>query len=228
MKQADREDYIQRYESRLKTYGRDPQTLGWGTNPRQNIRFGVLAGAALTCRDSSVLDVGCGFADLYDYLKSNGWQGTYTGVDIVPGLIQLAKARHPDLSLLVADITGDDATIETHDYVIASGTMNAVLPSGENDRHTWEMLQAMFTLANKAVCVDFMSTLVDYTKEGAWHTDPALAINYAKRLTTSFSLQHDYLRYEFALFLNKNDNVSNRGVFSTHEERITDRQGVTN
>jgi len=220
MKDVDKKNYVERYEGRLKEFGYDPQTLGWGKVARQDIRFAVLAQEALKNETSSVLDIGCGFADLYDFLLINGWKGKYTGVDIVPGLVNAAKKRHPSIQLLIADINDQECGIETHDYVISSGMLNATLPSGENEAHIQKMLHSMFALAKTAVSVDFLSALVDFKKEGAWHTDPAKALNYGFALTKNVSVRHDYLRFEFALFLNKNNAVSQRKVFETFEEKL--------
>ena len=59
----------------------------------------MLAETALAHSDSTVLDVGCGFADLYGFLKERGWCGRYTGIDIVPGLLSTARERNPEFDL---------------------------------------------------------------------------------------------------------------------------------
>ena len=104
MEDADRQDYIARYEGRLKRFGYSPESLGWGRHGRQEVRFSVLAEYAMRNRTASVLDVGCGFADLYDFLRARGWTGLYTGLDIVPGLLEEAHRRNPLLDLREADI----------------------------------------------------------------------------------------------------------------------------
>ena len=88
-------------------------------------------------------------------LKLNNWKGKYTGVDIVPGLINEAKKRNPEVDILNGDITNKDFKVDKHDFVIASGVMNESLTSGENTVHIKSMLENMFRLANKMVCIDF-------------------------------------------------------------------------
>lgn len=220
MKNIDVQDFIQRYETRLQQYGYDPQTLGWGKKGRQEVRFSVLAEEALTMPTCSILDVGCGFADLYDFLSNMGWKGTYTGVDIVPGLLRVARERRPSVDVRLVDITSESQRLERYDYVIGSGVMNAKLPSGENPLQTQRLLQAMFELANKAVCVDFMTTLVDFKNEAGWHTDPAWAISEAMKLSNKFKVRHDYMPFEFALFIYKDTGISHRNVFNSYEDQI--------
>jgi SAM-dependent methyltransferase len=217
MNERDRAEYIQRYEARLAEFGYSPETLGWGKQGRQEVRFTVLAEYALRRPDSSVLDVGCGFADLYDFLRARGWHGRYTGIDLVPGLLAVARERHPGLDLREMDITAVEHGLEPHDFVIASGVFNARLSAGDNPAHIQRALAAMLGLAREAVCVDFMSTYVDFQKPGAWHTDPCWAYTAARALSRRIVLRSDYMPYEFALFLFRDDSVSERRVFRAFE-----------
>jgi len=217
VRSEDRLDYIERYEKRLKEFGYSPAALGWGVHGRQEIRFQVLAEAALAAPESSVLDVGCGFADLYDFLTDHGWKGQYTGIDIVPGLLRIARERRPGLDVREADITDEGASIGEYDFVISSGTFNAALPSGDNASHIETALRRMFSHARKAVCVDFLSSYVDFQKPGAHHTDPAWALATCKRLTRRVALRHDYMPYEFSVFLLRDDRISERNVFQEFE-----------
>ena len=61
--------YIERYNQRLDKFGYSPESLGWGGGKeRQFVRFKALTEIGVEKHDS-LLDVGCGFADLYEYLK---------------------------------------------------------------------------------------------------------------------------------------------------------------
>lgn len=218
MEEEDRRDYIERYEERLRRFGYSPETLGWGKQGRQEIRFGVLAQPILESLSSSVLDVGCGFADLYDYLLAHGWEGRYCGIDIVPGLLQVARQRHPELDLREADITASDVHLGAYDFVVATGMFNARLKVGDNLKHIEHALLTMCRIAKAAVCVDFMSTYVDYQHPEGWHTDPAWALALGKKLSRRVMLRHDYMPYEFALIIYSEDTISPRNVFNAAEK----------
>jgi SAM-dependent methyltransferase len=201
----------------LRQFGYSPKTLGWGKEGRQEVRFSVLTRPILEFPSSSVLDVGCGFADLYDYLVAHGWQGHYYGIDIVPGLLQTARERHPNLDLREVDITGSDLPLETYDFLVASGVFNTKLKVGNNLNHTESALQNMFYLSRVAVCVDFMSTYVDFQCPDGWYTDPAWAFAFATKLTRRVVLRHDYMPFEFALILYRDDSISDSNVFKAIE-----------
>jgi len=211
MNAKDIDNYIQRYTGRYEQYGYSPETLGWGRNGRQDVRFSVLGELAIRDGNASVLDVGCGFGDLYAFLKSRGWNGQYTGIDLVPVLVEKAKEIYPGISVFQNDI--GDAAVEAADYVIASGIFNAQLDNEPNDTHIEQSLRRMFGLCNKAICVDFLSTYVDFRKDGSWHTDPAWALQRAKEMSKRVVLRHDYMPYEFALIVVREDGISPLNTF---------------
>lgn len=218
MNELDRKSYRDRYERRLKEHGYSPQTLGWGQHSRQEIRFGVLAEQVLENPTCSVLDVGCGFADLHDYLSARGWRGHYTGIDIVPGLLEIARDRHPELDLREIDITEDDIDLNVYDFVIASGVFNSKLTVGDNRDHIWSALVSMARHGRRAVCVDFLSSYVDFIKPGAWHTDPCWVFDRAKQISRRVLLRHDYMPYEFALFIYLDQRISHRNTFEAFDK----------
>ena len=223
MRDEDRMDFIRRYEKRLKETGYSPETLGWGTDGRQEVRFSVLADFALRDAGSSVLDVGCGFGDLYDFLTLNGWRGRYTGIDIVPGLLEVARERHPGIDVREVDITDPTVPFDEYDFAISSGAFNAALPSGMNEAHVEAALKRMMQLSRQATCVDFLSSYVDFQKPGAHHTDPCWAFALAMRITRRVILRDDYMPYEFSMFLFRDDSISDRRVFRSFERQIAKR-----
>ena len=204
MDRADRAAYVERYEQRLAEHGHSPATLGWGKPGREHVRFQVMADVVQEVGATSVLDVGCGFADLYDHLIQQGWVGRYSGIDIVPGLLAEARARHPTLDLQEADIAAYE-TAGTFDVVVASGVFNARLRNEDNREHITRSVERMYTLCRRAICVDFMSTYVDFQNPDAWHTDPAWTLALGHGLSKRLRLRHDYMPFEFALIVYRDD-----------------------
>jgi SAM-dependent methyltransferase len=100
--------------------------LDWENRECQEIRFSILKDFIednhLT--DFTLLDVGCGLADLYDYLNRFDIHDNYTGIDILPQMIDLAKQQHPNLRLIAGDIFTDDVFSEQFDIVYSSGIFN--------------------------------------------------------------------------------------------------------
>jgi SAM-dependent methyltransferase len=224
MHPTDRDEYIRRYEQRLAQYGYSPAALGWGALGRQDVRFSVLAGPALEDPECSVLDVGCGFADLHDYLRVGGWRGQYHGIDIVPGLLEVARSRRPELDLRLLDVS--ECEDDEYDVVIASGIFGARLTAEPNPPHIERTLITMLRLARRVACADFLSTHVDFQRPEAWHTDPSWAVQAAARIAPRFLLRHDYMPYEFALFLYRDAATSDRRVFAGYERQLRPERTV--
>lgn len=221
MKPVDRDAYVKRYTERLREHSYSPEALGWGKSGRQDVRFSVLCEEVLRAPRSSVLDVGCGFADLYGFLRTRGWEGRYKGLDLVPGLLDVARERHPGVDVELLDIAeADPPEAPTFDYVVASGVFNAALEGEANTEHIERSLARMFGFARVAVCVDFLSAFADFQHPIAWHTDPGWAVATARRLSPRLRLRHDYMPFEFSLFVYRDDGLSDRGVFERFEPVI--------
>lgn len=212
MNPEDKAFQIQRYEQRLRQHGYSPKTLGWGEHGRQEVRFKVLGQEILLHPNASVLDVGCGFADFYAYLQEQGWHGTYTGLDIVDGLLKVAREKYPDLDLRTLDIMDAPEQVGDYDFVVASGVFNLKM-RGDTHAYIADMLRVLHSKARVATCVDFLSSYVDFQKEGAHHTDPAWALTQAMTLSKRVELRHDYMPFEFALTVYKDYTRNDRNVF---------------
>jgi hypothetical protein len=122
------------------------------------------------------------------------------------------------LDLREADVTAIAESLPQFDIVIASGVFNARLKAGDNLTHISQAVRAMLQLARRYVAVDFLSSHVDFQKEEAWHTDPAWALNFARQISRRFLLRHDYMPYEFAVFIFRDGSISPRNVFSDYEK----------
>src|SRR3990172_1156957 len=158
MRESDVRRIVQRYECKLAAHGYSPESLCCGKGGRSEIRFGVMAQPILEQPDSSVLDIGCGFADLYDHLQARGWHGKYTGLDLVPGLLAVGQERHPGADLRLVSGIADLDHVEPHDFVIAVSTMNFRLQDGANESYIKAFVTRMFHLAREACMFDFQST----------------------------------------------------------------------
>jgi SAM-dependent methyltransferase len=217
MKDDKKQQYIEFYSERLEEYGTDPKTLGWRKG-RQPVRFRVLSEIG-DLHGKQVLDLGCGFGDYYQYLKKYYDDTTYYGVDIQPEFVDIAKRKHPDARFEVLDILEDDPSI-IPDYIVASGVFNFKLEG--MDEYVNNMLDRMLTLSEEGIAVDFMSSYVDYENEDSYHVDPDDMLRLGKSLTGRVTVRHDYMPYEFALYLYANDNISDRNVFTAQESIATE------
>jgi len=210
---------IKRYNERLKKYGHDPRTLGWFKG-RQTIRFKVITEIG-AMNSSSILDVGCGFGDLYDFLIKKYRGIKYVGYDINPSLIKIAKEKHPNVCFEVKDILQEKVK-EKFDYVVSSGLFEFRFPDSVS--FTRNMLQRMFELCKKGVSADFMSTYVDFENKDAYYAKPEEIFSFCKTLSKRVSLRHDYMPFEFCVYIYKNDGINERNVFTHFNLQLRNRK----
>jgi SAM-dependent methyltransferase len=211
--ERDRKELVARYEERLAQHGQRPEALGWSRPDLQRRRFAALSMPILAQPSSSVLDIGCGFADLHAYLLANGWRGAYTGVDVVPGLLEGARRLHPELELRELDFSEQPTAVGAHDFVVASGIFNGRLRHEDHPAYVNRVLRAMFGHARVAACADFLSTWVNYQKPENWHADPNEWLAIGQNMTRRVVIRHDYLPFEFALYLYRDDRVGDGSIY---------------
>jgi len=199
MNSADKELIIKRYRERLARYGQGIKALASGNRERQLVRFQVLSEVG-DLNHHSVLDLGCGFGDFYQYLKDKGINVKYTGYDICPELIQACEAKHPDGHFEVKDIQVDPVK-EKFDYVISSQTFNNQLTNEDNETLIRDIINRAYELSNIGVAIDMISSHVDFREEHLHYYNPEDIFRYCKTITKRVALRHDYPLFEFTMYL---------------------------
>jgi SAM-dependent methyltransferase len=213
MIEGNKRTLIELYNERFQKYGHDQRSLGW-SKQRQPIRFKILSeiGRLDNC---SILDAGCGFGDLYGFLVGKGLKIAYTGYDINPNFIQIAKEIYPKASFEVKDILEVEDS-EKFDYVLSSGLLEFKLPGSES--FAKNLLKKMFGLCKNGVAADFLSSYVDWKDERANYFKPENIFYLSKTLSKRVTLRHDYMPFEFCVYIYKEDEINERNVFDAFEE----------
>ena len=188
------------YRQRLKEHGHGIQALSSGTVDRRAVRFNVLTGVGIGS-GCSVLDVGCAYADYFTHLEAQGCKVSYTGIDLLPELIDEACRRHPGLDLQVRDLQSNPFPPGSFDYVVSSQTFNLRFDEDSNMPLVERMMKLMFATARKGTAVDFVTDYVDFREPYLRYHNPEKLFGFAKSITKRVVLRHDYPLYEFCLYL---------------------------
>jgi SAM-dependent methyltransferase len=198
MHEADVERIVRRYSARLREHGDDIRTLASGTEERRRVRFDVLTDVGIGT-GASVVDVGCGFGDYFGYLRERGIAVDYTGIDINPDLVAVARAKYPAARFLVDDIQRNPPP--RCDFFVSTSAFNLPLDHEDNYHFAGEMLRTMYERARGGVAVDFLTSYVDYRSPHGFHYEPERLLTIAKRITKRVAIRHDYLLFEFCVYL---------------------------
>lgn len=205
------------YLNEFQKYGYSLDSLMWPKGA-QDARFKAKFDIGVL-NNTRILDVGCGFGHMLDYLHAWNIKAHYTGIDICPDFIHIAKQRHPDADFRTLNIL--DTTIEeTWDWVFSVGTLNVT-----SEKHRWwpyvkAMTKRMYELCTQGVAVDFMSSYVDYEKEKVFHVQPEKVLSFAKTLTRRVALRHDYMAFEFTVYLYRNEILTDNFIFTDFKKTI--------
>ena len=110
------------YDSRICEHGATPLGCGYNSEEAQTIRFDQLLKVVETQGSFSLLDYGCGYGALADYLMKKGYKAEYLGYDVLESAIESARKAHagkPSRSF-----SSDKSQLPVCDYTVASGIFN--------------------------------------------------------------------------------------------------------
>lgn len=187
------------FEDLLAKHGASFKSLGYGTRESQLARFSVLAQVG-NLNNASVLDVGCGFAEFYDFLEGQGLEVDYHGCDISDEMIATARRSHPSLSVEVAEFLRWEAN-RTFDYVVSSGMGN--VRTSTNRHFIEESIRKMFALCHAGVAVNMLSAYARFHDLDSYYARPEDIFGFCMGLTNRVVLRHDYKANDFTLYLYK-------------------------
>lgn len=206
------------YVALHQLHGVHAEALGC-TKGKQTLRYAkLLAGAKL--EGASILDVGCGFGDLFGFLRTSGLTNfRYVGIDAVPEFVAEAQRRFTDprASFLQMEFP---ATFDgpRFDIVVASGafSLNTGQSYGQSLAFVEDALNAMLNLSKEYACADFITNQVDFRRDHLVYYRPQDLLGIAQKLTRRFVVEQDVFPFEYLVKLYKNDAYEAETTVFTH------------
>ena len=193
------------FGKRIEEHGASPRGVDWNSDESQNTRFDQLL-KIVEMSSFSILDYGCGYGALADYIEQKGFHADYFGFDILESAI--AIARQSQNGRLNRTFFTDKDELPICDYVVASGVFNV---RGEQSFETWtkyvvDSLQRFNDLSRKGFASNFLTKYSDADKMRAdlYYADPLYLFDYCKRnFSKNVALLHDYRIYDFTILVRK-------------------------
>jgi len=219
MEGTDKQAILDRYAKRIEQFGHGAAAIG-EPKGRQAFYFDFLLQADGIATTDSILDVGCGYGDLYGYLRATGWNGRYVGVDINPALIEEGIRRYPDANLRTVDIQLDDME-GGFEWCICCHALTSDTKDAPFLDHLRSMVGTMWTKCEKGLIFNLLSPLADYTNP--IHARPAFGdvLPIVGSLTRRFTIRHDYMPFEYAIYAYKDDQINREFLtFAHHDEHL--------
>jgi SAM-dependent methyltransferase len=208
MNPEERASTIERYADRLERLGPVVQALGWRDTAQQELRFRVMADGMTRIDGASVLDIGCGFGDLYGYLTRDGASISYTGCDISAQVLAVGRSRYPAARFEQRDVLEQPYAAGAFDYVCMSGIFNHRL--ADNELFLRRMLTAAFEMAAHGAVANMTTDHVDYQDAHLYYFNPERVLEFCRGLSRHVALRHDYPLYEFTIFTYRHASEKNK------------------
>ena len=198
------EPYLLPYLRAADAHGAEFGSLLWASPQTQAARFDAIARLA-DLHHKSVLDVGCGRADLLDFLLDRGVRpADYTGIEAVEDLAAAADAkrrRFGELRVVRADFVREPLRLfVAADVVVFSGSLNTI-----EDDDFYATVRRAYDAAAEMLVFNFLANPylagADYLR---WRR-PRDVIEFASRLSDDVHTLDDYLHGDFTVALHKHE-----------------------
>ncbi len=194
------------FQEKLDLYGTTPRGVDWNSSIVQELRFEQLLKVCDPSRKFSILDFGCGYGSLADYMRQKGWEFDYYGYDILDTLIRKAHEIHNQNPEYV--FFSDERSLSEVDYTVESGIFNVQMDSNVErwKDYILDTLQVINRISIRGFSMNFLTKYSDpaYMKPNLYYADPCFMFDYCKtHFSRNVALLHDYGLYDFTILVRR-------------------------
>lgn len=194
--------YLKPYLRAAKEHGDGFGALLWASPRTQALRFDALLGLC-PFKGRNVLDVGCGRADLLDYLvRRLQAPAHYTGIEAVPALAASARAKgHEDAIIVEADFVREPGRMLVGaDVIVFCGSLNTL-----DEADFYRTLTVAYGAATTSLAFNFLSSSRLAAAEWlTWHA-PQRVLNFCKALGGVVESTAGYLDGDHTVVVHKSE-----------------------
>lgn len=196
------EPYLEPYLRAAEQYGAGFSALLWASPKTQRARFDAIC-RAYDMEGKSILDAGCGRADLKGFLQDRQIHpADYIGLEAVEPLAAAAESRaYGNSRIIRGDFIREPARLFVGaDVIVFSGSLNTMSPSV-----FYSTLTRAYEAAAEAVVFNFLSSSALAGKHYlVWHP-PEQVYDFAQRLGGEVTTIADYLQGDCTIAMAKAD-----------------------
>lgn len=194
------------YSEKLATHGATPQGADWNSAESQEQRFEALCRVCDTSSAFSLIDYGCGYGQLFEYLQERGCAVDYTGYDVSATMIQAAQRRFGAAPNCAFRAGRPEDTVA--DFVVASGILNVKQGFSLEawEAYVYETIHDLDRVSRRGFAFNCLTSYSDPDRmqDTLYYADPAVLFDYCMRqFSRSVALLHDYGLFEFTILVHK-------------------------
>jgi SAM-dependent methyltransferase len=189
-------------EETLEREGETSLGVGYGSRENQALRFSqILRLIEPGAPAFSVNDLGCGFADLYGFIRDRQLpMQHYRGYDLSEKMLAVAsKNVGRDAELIQAD-----RVTETADYSFACGVFNTRLEASEDEwlAYMKSVVRNLQEHSTRGFAFNSLTTYVDWREDHLFYVDPVEMFRFCKEeISPRVALLHDYPLWEWTILV---------------------------
>jgi len=192
------------YSDKIKSHGATSRGVDWNGIESHYLRFDQLT-KILPKERKTVLDFGCGFGSLVDYIKEQGIECQYFGFDISKEMINVANGKYKGENIEFSTNLEDN---KRYDYTIANGVFNVKLEVNDEEwgEYIIKTLEHINKISIKGFSFNILTSYSDeeFKKSDLHYANPMFYFDYCKRnFSKNVGLLHDYDLYEFTIHVKK-------------------------
>ena len=190
------------YDRFFADHGATPAGVDWADHESQELRFETLLSGFDLKPGTTVLDFGCGYGALAEYLDRLGPDLRYQGFDVVKSMIADATVRHSGQR--GRTFTSNRQELVAADLVVASGVFNVRLDAAHADWRLYveDTLTTLRTLARQRLAFNLipLASAPDLVRSHLFYVDPVEFGGWCRRmLDGKVSIVDGYGLWEFTV-----------------------------
>ncbi|NOL48024.1 MAG: class I SAM-dependent methyltransferase [Synechococcus sp. MIT S9220] len=189
------------YRSLYAQYGDNPRSCDYGLPESQITKFKAIS-EVVDLNNKSLLDVGCGLGNYYEFINCRFEGVSYNGIDICDFFIEKAKINNPGVNFFASDIFSDQYQPNSYDVVTANGIFYLLKKSPVDFMNS--LISRMFYIASTAVAFNSLSTWCIDKDDNEFYADPFFTLDFCRTLTPWVTLRSDYHSRDFTIYMFKN------------------------
>ena len=190
------------YRPNFIEHGDKPQGTFQNNSETQRLRFDrIIRQFRLQEKAYLIHDIGCGTCDLHQYLNDLSIQHRYYGTEIVPEMIEAAKAKFPNIEVKNHDLL-KDKDIPLADITLLSGTLNLLAGASEEEwkEFSFELIKKMFEHSRVGISFNVLTSYRTFSDPTLAYFNPSEVFEFCmKNLSRFVLLDHAYPLYEFSV-----------------------------
>lgn len=200
--------YIKYFNEKIEQHGATPKGVDYNGTEAQEIRFEQLAKVIDSSRSFSVIDYGCGYGALFEFLQSKGWEFEYYGYDMLEKMVAAGMKAHT--GIVNAHFTHQASELPVTDYLLAGSIFNNKFDAVDEEWQAMvlDTLKDMNSLCSKGFSFNILTKYSDgdrmAQRPDLYFADPLVLFDFCKRnFSRNVALLHDYGLYDFTILVRK-------------------------